>query len=260
MIFGERGKTAFMRHSAHLFPDPVFRLGTVRLRPTAALLAALAAAGTVAASAGAAPIGLYRNSMESEAQRGQIAKLSGERCGRGGSDHAFRIVVGKRTRECAYRTPVVGRDLEIAAVGRLLSSTPMPVQRKAFLALNLRTGNAGAGYQLAVFPLQRKAQLRKIFSDGRIEYLHIERNVRTAMGANRANELRLRAFNLTSGPDRGSCHVIAFVGGSPVADVTDDAAGELQGRGSGFSLGAVGSATGAAAGFDDVVVRVPNPF
>ncbi len=222
-------------------------------------LAVLATALAVASSAGAAPIGVYRNSMESEAQRAQILKLSGERCGRGGSDHALRITIGKRTKECAYRTPVIGRDLEVAAIGRLLSSTPMPVQRKAFLAVDLRTGGAGAGYQLAVFPLQRKAQLRKVLADGRVRYLHIEQGIR-AKGLNRANELRLSAFNVTAGPEKGSCHILAFVGGQLVADVTDAAAGELEGRASGFSVGAVGSAKGVTASFDDTVIRVPSPF
>lgn len=230
----------------------------MRLRIAAVSLATVAALA-FATSAGAALIGIYRNGMESEAQRAQIVKLSGERCGRGGSDHAVKVVVGKGTGECAYRTPVIGRDLEVAAVGRLLDGTPKPVQRKAFLAVNLRTGGAGAGYQLAVFPLQGKAQLRKLLSDGRIEYLHVEKGVR-AKGLNRANELRLRAFNITSGPEKGSCRILAYVGGRLVADVTDPAAGELEGRASGFSLGAVGNAKGAVGSFDDVVVRVPTPF
>jgi hypothetical protein len=225
----------------------------------AAVSLAAAAAMAFAASAGAALIGIYRNGMESDPQRAQIVKLSGERCGRGGSDHAVRIVVGKRTRECAYRTPVIGRDLEIAAVGRLLANTPKAVQRKAFLALNLRTGGAGAGYQLAVLPIQGKAQLRKIFSDGRIEYLHVEKDIRTK-GLNRANELRLRAFNLTTGPKRGTCQIVAYVDGRLVADVNDAAAGELEGRSSGFSLGAIGNAKGTVGSFDNLVIRVPSPF
>lgn len=223
-----------------------------------AVLAVVTALAILASGAGAALIGIYRNNMESEAQRAQIVKLSGERCGRGGSDHAVRIVVGKRTRECAYRTPVVGRDLEIAAIGRLLSNTPPAVQRKAFLSVNLRTGGAGAGYQLAVFPMQGKAQLRKVLPDGGVEYLHVAKGVRVR-GLNQANELRLRAFNLTSGPEKGRCQILAFVGGQLVAEVTDPAAGELEGRASGFSLGAVGNAKGAAGSFDDVVIRVPSP-
>jgi hypothetical protein len=224
------------------------------------LVATVATLAAFAGTAGAALVGLYRNSMETDAQRGQIGKLSGERCGRGGSPNAFRITVGKATSECAYRTPVVGRDLEIAATLRLFGSAPKAVKRKAFLAVNLRTGEAGAGYQLAVFPLQRKAQLRRVLSDGEIEYLHIERGVRSVKGTDQANELRLRAFNVTSGPDKGKCRVIAFVGNRQVADVVDPAAGELQGRGSGFSIGAVGNAKGAVGSVDDVVIRVPSPF
>lgn len=232
----------------------------MRMRVTTLVVLATAALAALGGSAGAALVTLYRNSMESDAQRGQIGKLSGERCGRGGSNTAFRITVGKATSECAYRTPVVGRDLEIAATERLFSSTPKAVKRKAFLAVNLRTGEEGAGYQLAVFPLQRKAQLRKVLSDGRIEYLHIEKNVKSAMGTDQPNVLRLSAFNVTSGPDRGKCRVVAFVGTQQVADVLDPAAGELEGRGSGFSIGAVGNAKGAVGSVDDVVVRVPSPF
>ena len=32
-------------------------------------------------------------------------------------------------------------------------------------------------------------------------------------GINKANELRLRAFNVTSGPEKGSCRILAYVGG-----------------------------------------------
>ena len=219
--------------------------------------AALAALG---GAASAALVGIYRNGMETDAQRGQIGKLSGDRCGRGGSPNAFRIEVGKATSECAYRTPVVGRDLELAATLRLFGSTPKAAKRKAFLAVNLRTGEAGAGYQLAVFPLQRKAQLRKVLSDGEVEYLHIERGVSAVKGTDQANELRLRAVNLSSGPDKGKCRVVAFVGNRQVADVLDPGAGELQGRGSGFSIGAVGNAKGVVGSVDDVVIRVPSPF
>ncbi len=232
----------------------------MKLRLTATVPAALLVALALAASAAASLIGLYRNNMETDAQRGQMVKLLGERCGRGGSKTALQIVVGKGTKECAYRTPVVGRDLEIAAVARLLGSTPKPVQRKAFLALDLRAGGEGSRYQLALFPLQRKAQLRKVHDDGSVEYLQVEHQVETAPGADRANELRLRAFNLTSGPEKGSCRIQAWVGSKLVADVTDPAAGELQGRASGVSVGAVGNAKGAVAGFDNVVVRAPSPY
>jgi hypothetical protein len=223
----------------------------------AAFASLLVAGLAIVPSAGAALVGLYRNNMESDALRAQIVKLSGERCARGGSSSAFRIVVGKQTKECSYRTPVIGRDLEIAATERLLAATPKPVQRAAFLAVELRAGG-GARYQLAVYPLQRKAQLRKVLSDGSIEYLDVEKNLAEVGGADKANELRLRAFNVTTGDEKGNCHILAFVGGNLVSDVTDEGAGDLTGRASGFSVGSAKFAKGAQATVDDVVVRVPG--
>jgi hypothetical protein len=211
-----------------------------------------------AAAAGATLIPVYRNSMETTAQRGQLVKLSGANCTRGGSKHALRIAIGKRTAECAYRTPVVGRDLEIAATERLLNGTPKGLQKKVFLAVGLRSGG-GAKYQLTVFPLQRKVQLRKYLS-GSVKYLAIEKDVSGVRGINGANQLRLRAFNITSGPQQGQCDLFAYVGGKLVANVTDPGEGDLSGRASSVSVGSTNSATGTVASIDDVVVRVPSPF
>ncbi len=231
----------------------------MRLPRTAIFAAVLVAALGLVSSAGAALIGIYRNTLESKSQLGQIAKLSGERCGRSSGGHALKVVVGKQTRECSYRTPVFGRDLEIAATERLLSATPISVQRAAFLAVDLRSGE-GARYQLAVYPLQRKVQLRKILADGTIRYLDIEKNVTGVGGADQANELRLRAFNVTSGEEKGNCQLLGFLGGELVAEATDEGAGELTGRASGFSVGSAKVAKGAQATFDNIVVRVPSPF
>jgi hypothetical protein len=228
--------------------------------------AALAVATTVATvalalavSAGAEMIGLYRNPMETTSQRSDLIKLSGTSCERGGSEHALRIAIGKKTKECAYRTPVIGRDLQVAATMRLLSNTPKSLQSKAFLALDLRAGG-GARYQLAVYPLQRKTQLRKILAGGKIEYLQIEKNVATVKGLNKANKLQMSAVNITSGPDKGGARILASVGAEQVGDVTDRAAGELQGRASGFAVGAAKNAKGIVASADDLFVRGPNPF
>jgi hypothetical protein len=227
------------------------RIGTI-----AALAAALLA---LVPAAGAALVGIYRNGMQGKGQLAQIAKLSGGRCGREATGRALMITIGKQTRECTYRTPVVGRDLEIAATERLLGRTPKPVQQGAYLSLDLRAGG-GARYQLAVYPRQRKAQVRKILSGGEIEYLHVEKGVAGIEGVDRDNELRLRAFNVTEGDAKGNCRVLAWVGGELVADVTDEGAGELTGRASGFSVGSAKIAKGAQATVDDVVVRVPSPF
>lgn len=227
----------------------------MRLRLTAASLAVLLASLALVTSAGAAMIGIYRNGMETTAQRAQLVKLSGRNCARGGIDNALRVVIGKRTKECALRTPVLGRNLEIAATERLLSGTPKSLQRKVFLSVELRAGG-GARYQLAVYPLQRKAQLRKVLADGTIEYLAIVKNESSIRGIDEANKLRLSAINV----DPGQCRLLASVGGKQVADFIDATAGELSGRASGFSVGAATGVTGTVASFDDVVVRVPSPF
>jgi hypothetical protein len=226
---------------------------------TGIALATALASLALAAAAGAELISLYRNPMESKTQRATPAKLSGSHCKRGGSTHVFKVVVGKQTKECSYRTPVIGRDLQVAATMRLLDGTPKALRPKVFLALNLRAGG-GARYQLAVYPLQRKAQLRKYLPDGSVEYLKIAKKVPTVKGTDKANQLRLQAFNVTSGPDKGNCRVLAFVGREKVGDFTDKAAGELQGRASGFAVGAAKNAKGAVASVDDVIVRGPNPF
>jgi hypothetical protein len=222
-----------------------------------AIAIAAAVLGTLVFSslAGAAMVGIYRNGMESTTARGQMIKLSGRSCTRGGADSALRIVVGKGTDACAYRTPVVGRDLEIAATERLLSGTPTALQRKAYLGLELRAGG-GAKYQMLVYPLQRKVQLIKFTPEGP-EYLAIVKNQAVIKGVNKANVLRLRAINVASGPERGQAKLLGYIGSSLVAEATDAAAGELTGRASTVTVGAGNSANGLIASVDDVVVRVP---
>jgi hypothetical protein len=228
----------------------------MKTRSIAASLAVVALA--LAASASAAMIGIYRNGMETTAQRAQLVGLAGGSCTRGGSSGALRIAIGKRTGACSYRTPVLGRNLEISATERLLSGTPPALQRKAYLALELRAGG-GAKYQLLTFPLQRKVQLVRVSGEGS-EYLAIAKDVKTVMGVNKANSLRLRAINVTSGPERGQAQLVGYVGGAAVVEATDEGAGDLSGLASAVSIGAVKSGNGVIGSVDDVVVRVPSPF
>lgn len=202
-----------------------------------------------AASTGAAMVGIYRNVMETKAQRSQMVKLSGASCARAGANGALRLTVGKRTDACSLRTPVLGRDLEIAATERLLSGTPTALQKKAYLALELRAGG-GAKYQLLAFPLQRKVQLVKVTAEGS-EYLAIEKDVKGLMGINKANSLRLRAINSEPGKSR----LFAYVAGTLVAEAGDETAGELTGRASAVAIGAAKGGNGVIGSVDDVVVR-----
>lgn len=227
-------------------------------RLPAALLAALAVGLLACASAGAEMIGIYRNSMETLSQRSELVKLAGRNCARAGVGGVMRIEVGKKTSNCSFRTPVLGRDLEIAATERLLSGTPENLQRKAFLGLELRAGG-GAKYQLLVFPRQRKTQLIKVTGEGS-KYLAIARNEAAVKGINQANVLRLRAVNVTSGPDKGQARLFAYVGKTLVGEAVDDGAGELTGRNSAVVVGTTKNGNGIVASVDDVVIRVPSPF
>lgn len=225
------------------------------MRLKATLTAAIAAALILAAGASAAMVGIYRNGMDTTAQRGQMLKLSGKECSRGGSESALRITLGKATPECSYRTPVVGRNVEIGATERLLSGTPKPAQHGAYLGLALRAG-AGARYAMLVFPLQRKVQIVKIASGG-AQYLAVDKNEKAVMGLNKANSLRLRAIN---GSEPGKVQITAYLGNTAVAEATDENGGEISGQFSGVTVGAVKSGNGVVASVDDVLVRVPVHF
>lgn len=230
----------------------------MKARFAATFLAALAVGVLACAFAGAAMIGIYRNSMESLAQRSQLIKLSGSNCARAGANGAMRVTLGKKTASCSFRTPVLGRDLEIAATERLLSGTPENLQRKAFLGLELRAGS-GSKYQLLVFPRQKKAQLVKVTAEGS-KYLAIAKNEKAVMGINEANNLQLRAVNVTSGPEKGQVKLFAYVGTTLVGEAVDDGAGDLTGRASTVIVGTIKNGNGVVASVDDVVVRVPSPF
>lgn len=230
----------------------------MRLRLSATLAAALAVGLLACAVAAGAMIGIYRNSMETLGQRSQLVKLSGRNCTRVGAGGAMKVTLGKMTSACSFRTPVLGRDLEIAATERLLSGTPTALQRKAFLGLELRAG-AGAKYQLLVFPLQRKAQLIKLTGEG-TKYLAVAKNQAAVKGINQANKLRLRATNVTSGPEKGQARLFAYIGQTLVGEAVDDGAGDLTGRASAVTVGTIKNGNGIVASVDDVVVRVPSPF
>ncbi|HET8954391.1 MAG TPA: hypothetical protein VFN18_01905 [Solirubrobacterales bacterium] len=230
----------------------------MKARFPAVLFAVLAAGLLVCAVAGAAMIGIYRNGMETLAQRSELVKLAGANCARAGANGAMRVTLGKKTAACSFRTPVLGRDLEIAATERLLSGTPENLQRKAFLGLELRAGG-GSKYQLLVFPRQKKAQLIKVTPEA-VKYLAIAKNEKSVMGINEANKLRLRAVNVTSGPEKGQARLFAYIGNKLVGEAVDDGAGDLSGRASSVTVGTIKNGNGVVASVDDVVVRVPSPF
>jgi hypothetical protein len=214
----------------------------------------LAAAGAVALGA---TIPVYSNAMTSASSRGQVVRLSGSQCSRGAGAGALKLAVGKRTRECQLRTPVIGANLDIKTTARLLAGTPGPLQAKVFVAVGLRSGNGGQ-YQLAVFPKKGSFQLRRDLPPDGTRTLLAKGKSPAIKPLGKPNKLRLQTF---SSPD-GTTHVIGWVNGRNVGSVTEDAhtATGLTGRFSTISVGSEKAAKGATASFDDLSVAVPDPF
>ena len=223
----------------------------------AAILAALCVAGTASAVKGFA---VYGNDMATAEKRAQIRSVSGRACQRGGSPQALKVEIGKRTRECIYRTPVIGRDVEMIATSRLLSGTPRELRRRVFLSVSVRSGEGLGRYQLVVFPLQRKYQLRKYVPGQEVRYLAVGKRISAIKGTNKANNLRLRAFNLLDTRDKDDCRLLVSVNGDRLAVVIDKRSGSLQGREVSFSIGSRRSARGSVGSFDNVKVKIPRPF
>ncbi len=219
-------------------------------------LAVLASAAAAAAALGAS-IPIYTNAMSSTAARTQLVHLGKSTCSRSGRARALNITVGKRTRECQYRTPVVGANLDIKTTARLLAGTPSAIQARTFVAVSLRDGDNGQ-YQLAVFPKKGSYQLRRDVPPNAGRTLLAKGKASRIKAVGKPNKLRLQAFPTAD----GSTHLTVFVNGKKLASVVDDAhtAATLTGRFSAVSVGSAKADKGAAASFDDLTVAVPDPF
>lgn len=211
----------------------------------------------VAGAASGAFVAIYRNALETTAQRSEILKMAGKSCTRGGAQTSLKITVGKLTEECAYRTPVIGSDLEIAATGRILEGTPTAVVKKSFLGLQLRAGGGGK-LELRVFPAQKKVQIAKVTEAG-IKYLAIKKNVTSLKEAMKPVVLRLRVVS-GAGESAGTCKIGGYLAGELVTEAEDPACSEVSGEMTALSAGAPNNGVGLIAGFEAIVVRTPVRF
>lgn len=227
---------------------------------TATALAALCGLAFSGAAEAAGSITLYENTLKSSAGRDEVRQYGKASCKRGGSDRAFRARVGKRTRECFYRTQTVGRDLELSVTARLFKSTPKKVRAQAYVAVNLRQDSDGSRYQLAIYPSGSRYHVKKVLDNGRIIDLEHGKAGNKIKGFDEANRIVLRAYNDLPGVDSGTARIVAFVNGSKLATVDDPRGNLLQGQNTTFSVGSKKNATGAIASFVKVAVRAPDPF
>jgi hypothetical protein len=218
----------------------------------------LAVLGSVAAATAAlgATIPIYGNDMSSTSARSQLVRIGEGTCDRGAGAEALRVTVGRRTRVCELRTPVIGSNLAISAAARLLSSTPDAMQKRVFVAVGVRAGS-DSQYQLAVFPGKGSFQLRRDASGGERTLL-ARGDARRIKEVGKPNKLRLQAFPAEGGGTR----LTAFVNGRRVASVLEDAhtASTVTGRFTTIAVGSAKAANGARASFDNIKVAVPDPF
>ena len=225
------------------------------------LLVAVGALAFAPAAQSASSLTIYKNDLRSSDGRGEIHQFGGKaNCDRGGSSSAFRVKVGKKTRDCYYRIPVVGRDLQVAATARIFKSTPKSIRSKAFAAVNLRQGSNGSRYQLAVYPSGSRYKVRKVSGNGKVRILASGKAGKAIKGFGEANRLTLRAFNDVKGQPAGSARLLAIVNDKRLAVIDDREGGKLESRDSTFSIGADKNATGVAGSFVNLKLGIPDPF
>jgi len=223
----------------------------------AVLAAASLGALAFAANASAGMITIYKNDLDTVDSRAQIHQVPpNANCVRGGSPDAFRFALGAKAKECFYRVPMVGQNLQVSAVARIFQKTPIKVLKRTYAGVSLRQSTDGSRYQLVVWPYTRRFGLRKVQPDGQILNFGSRKAGNKVNGPDKANRLTLRAFN---GP-KGAAQVIAWVNGHKVATAGDAQGTSLVGRDTTLSIGAKAAARGAIGSFSGIRVAIPDPY
>lgn len=231
-----------------------------RLLVAAALIAVLG--GAAAAVAGPVTVALYR--FQSAGDASAFYKVRGNRCAkRWWKQRTLGIYVAKGTNACGFRSSVVaasgdpGPDQEMSAAVALSGRTPRNLRRRIYLAVAVRQSNS-AGYELRVFPV---AQVWQLWRDPRgaagPARIAAGKGNFIRRGVGRRNYLTIRAFDYGS----SAPYLLARINRERVLLTRDRRGAQPNGRRTVVSVGAFkGAATGALGTFDNVAIRVPNPF
>lgn len=233
----------------------------MRTKPTALIVACVALAAAAIAQAAPIPVAVYAFATQDDVNAFQ--KVFGTKCTKKWSgNQALGILVGADTTNCILRSSVVGDssdvapDQQITATANLASGGTPKQQRKAFVGVGVRQSEE-AGYYLRVLPFARKWQvLRDPKGAGGPTPMATGTGKFIRMGA-KPNSLQLQAF------DRGttSTQLLAVVNGRAVVSTNDAAADQPDGRRTVVTDGVkAGLGAGVSGVFDDVSIRVPNPF
>lgn len=236
------------------------------MRTKLTALTVLAAVLATAAFAQAAPVPVSQYLFENRADVSAFQKTRGAKCTKKWFQNAaMSIAVGPGTNNCVFRTNVVADssdaspDQQLSADTLLVKSIPRKLQKKAFVGVAVRSSE-NASYELRVRGVARKWQFFRdpkgagtgpaLVASGSGKFIR--------PGLGKINNLSLRAF------DYGGANTVllATVNGKTVYSATDSGDGQPDGRQSTLTAGVkgTGAGTGVTGVFDNVYVRVPNPF
>jgi hypothetical protein len=234
-------------------------------RKLTALFCALAGLSGLAAVAVAAPIPVALYTFQTQGDIDAFSKGLGAKCKRAWSENKqMAINVGAATNSCVYRSSVIGdstvggADTEVTANATLAASTPRALQKKGYVGVGTRVSES-AGWELRVRPVAKSWQL---FRDpkGTAKGLELYRSGKGKFirGLGKPNLLLLRSFNFGG----ASTQIVAAINGRTLVSATDPGGDQPDGRRSVVSAGVKGAAagTGVTGIFDDVAIKVPNPF
>jgi hypothetical protein len=233
----------------------------MRTKLTALIVACAALTAAAIAQAAPIPVAVYAFATQDDVNAFQ--KVFGTKCSKKWSgNQALGILVGADTTNCILRSSVVADssdatpDQLISGTANLASGGTAKQQRKAFVGVGVRQSEE-AGYYLRVLPFARKWQVLRDPKGAAAATPMAAGTGKFIRMGKKPNSLQLQAF------DRGttSTALVATVNGRAVLSTSDAAPDQPDGRRTVITDGVkAGLGAGVSGVFDDVSIRVPNPF
>lgn len=225
---------------------------------------ALLASATVAAVALAGPVPVAVYTFEAGGDVAAFQKQAGKSCGKKWRQgKSMSIAVGGTTNRCTFDTSVVGdstdpgSDMEVTAAANLGAGRSKKLRNKAYVGVAARS-SATAGYELRVRPYAGTWQLFRDAAGASGPVLLRSGKGKFIRSGGKPNMLLLRAFDFST----PTTNVLAKVNGKAVATFADSGTDQPDGRRSAVVTGikGKGSGNGVVGIFDNVAIKVPNPF
>ena len=230
-----------------------------------ALIALCAALTSLAAAAYAGPVTVALYAFATQGDVLAFQKVLGAKCEKKWRQQkSMQITVGAGTNACSFRSSVVAdssdlrADAEISATAGIGGATPKKLMKKAYVGVLARSSE-NSGYELRVRPAAQSWQLfRDPKGSGEGPVLFRSGKGKFIRAGGKGNDLALRAFDFGA----NETSLSARINGKVVASVTDTGNSQPDGRRTVLSTGVkgAGAGSGTTGVFDNVAIKVPNPF